>query len=82
MDYALKSHIPLLTQALADAAPHEMVAAMAGPLREMLADGAQQQDDRPKTLAAIEGLTALLASGAFFEPLGTHSFPSRQAVLA
>lgn len=50
-----------LVQGLVDSAPQEAIPALRGPLTEAL-KGVQQDQDRPRTSAAAEALSGLLAS--------------------
>lgn len=52
-------------QGLADSAPAEAIPALRGPLTEALKD-VQQDQDRPRTSAAAEALSGLLASSSSY----------------
>ena len=52
-------------QGLADSAPEEAIPALRGPLTEALKD-VQQDEDRPRTFAAAEALSGLLASSSSY----------------
>ena len=64
------------TQALAEAAPSETLAALRAPLEEALAEGTPQDEDRARTCAAAEALSGLLACSA------TYASPGAARVIA
>jgi hypothetical protein len=57
-------------QRLAAAAPQEMQDSLRGPLQKAL-QGVQQDTDRPRTCAAAEMLSGLLACSETYQPRGT-----------
>ncbi len=66
-------------QGLADSAPEEAIPALRGPLTEALKD-VQQDQDRPRTFAAAEVLSGLLASSSSYsgeQPSRDASIPAR-----
>ena len=53
-------------QGLADSAPSQALRELRAPLAEALAEGVQQDQDRPRTSAAAEALSGLLASSSSY----------------
>ena len=66
----------ICVQGLADSAPEEAIPALRGSLTEALKD-VQQDQDRPRTFAAAEALSGLLASSSSY----SGKRPSRDACI-
>lgn len=58
-------------------APSEMIETLKGQVTQLL-EGVVMQDKRPLILTAIEGLTALIASGIVFQTQGRALYVTRQ----
>lgn len=59
------SNILAVAQGLADSAPGQAISVLRGPLTEALKD-VQQDQDRPRTFAAAEAISGLLASSSSY----------------
>ena len=55
----------MLAQGLADSAPGQAISVLRGPLTQALKD-VQQDQDRPRTFAAAEAMSGLLASSSSY----------------